>query len=49
MCSINRADQHAHVPGRAVAYAASIRRALNYDLSRHTIPSDSVQTLRSRL
>jgi hypothetical protein len=46
MCSSNRADQHAHFPGRA---AASIRRALNYDLSRYTIPSDSLQTLQSRL
>jgi hypothetical protein len=32
MCSSNCADQHAHFPGRAVAYAASIRWALNYDL-----------------
>jgi hypothetical protein len=46
MCSSNYADQHAHFPGRA---AASIRRALNYDLSRYTIPSDSLQTLQSRL
>jgi hypothetical protein len=49
MCSSDRADQHAHFRGRAVAYAASIRRALNYDLSRYTIPSDSLQTLQSRL
>jgi hypothetical protein len=51
MCSSNRADhwQHAHFPGRAVVYAASIRRALNYDLSLYTIPPDSVQTLQSRL
>jgi hypothetical protein len=46
MCSSNRADQHAHFPGRA---AASIRRAMNYDLSLYTIPSDSLQTLQSRL
>jgi hypothetical protein len=41
MSSGNRANQHAlaHFPGLAVAYAASIRRALNYDLS--SIPSDS--------
>jgi hypothetical protein len=45
----NRANQHAHFPGLAVAYAASIRRALNYDLPRYTIPSDSVQTLQLRL
>jgi hypothetical protein len=32
-----------------MAYAASIRRALNYDLSWYTIPSDSVQTLQLRL
>jgi hypothetical protein len=51
MCSSNSADQHAHFPasGRAVAYAASIRRALNYDLSRRTYLSDRVQTLQSRL
>jgi hypothetical protein len=49
MCSSNSADQHAHFPGRAVAYAASIRLALNYDLSRYSIPSDSMQTLQSRL
>jgi hypothetical protein len=35
MCFSNRADQRAH----------SIRRALNYDLSLYTIPSDSLQTL----
>jgi hypothetical protein len=46
MCSSNRTDQHAHFPGRA---AASIRWALNYDLSWYTIPSDSLQTLQSRL
>ena len=46
MCSSNSADQHAHFPGLA---AASIRPALNYDLSRYTIPSDSLQTLQSRL
>ena len=40
MCFSNRANQHAHFPGRAVSYAASIRRALNYDLSRYTIPSE---------
>jgi hypothetical protein len=38
---------HANFPGWAVAYAASICRALNYDLSLYTIPSDSVQTLQS--
>jgi hypothetical protein len=46
MCFSNRADQHAHFPGRG---AASIRLALNYDHSQYTIPSDSLQTLQSRL
>jgi hypothetical protein len=46
MCSSNRAYQHAHFPGLA---AASVRLALNYDLSLYTIPSDSLQTLQSRL
>jgi hypothetical protein len=32
MCSSNRADQHEHFPDRVVAYAASIRRGLNYGI-----------------
>jgi hypothetical protein len=40
MCSSNCADEDVHFPGQAVAYATSVRLALNYDLSRYTIPSD---------
>jgi hypothetical protein len=53
MCSSKCANLHVHntvhFPGRAVAYAASICWALNYDLSLYTIPSDLVQMLQSRL
>jgi hypothetical protein len=49
MYSSKSANQLAHFPSWAVAYAASICQALNYDLSLYTIPSDLVQTLQSRL
>jgi hypothetical protein len=45
MCASIRANPHVHFPGRAVAYAASIRRALKYDLPLYTIPPALVQTL----
>ena len=42
----NRANPHAHFPGRAAAYAAPFCSALNNELTQCTIPSNSVQIIR---